>query len=521
MRQVTFYLTTVLLLMVTMTTAAEDGVRYGCRRGHFSPNAVQRRAPEQSVGRSYLGPCRQLTILASFADQQFKGDEAATLAQWEKIFNQKDFQEAPFIGSLHDYFYAQSYGQFDLTFDLLYIQLSGKRERYKSTYEDDENSQYLVDDIVDVLLTKDIDYSPYDWDGDGQIDQLLIIFAGKGSSYGGFGGGYDAIWPHQWWLSQHYNLETDNKYDYRSYRTVSSGDKDYIVDCYCALQELASDGTYGSFGTICHEFSHCLGLPDFYYGNKKFVDMYDVMDCGNYNGDGFHPCNYSAHERMLMGWLTPTELTEQTSITNMPALADQGEAYMVRNNAVANEYYIIENRQQSGWDQDLPGSGLLVFHINYDKDIWEGSTDYANTSEKQRYYLFHANNSSTVKGWPYPYITKDEEGTETVVNCELTNTSTPAAVLLNANADGEMLMSKPITKMSVDANGLASFTFMDSEVTGLGDATRLKNHEEIINNNFYDLQGRRLTSAPARGVYIVRSANGATRLSTGSRAGCR
>ena len=230
------------------------------------------------------------------------------------------------------------------------------------------------------------------------------------------------------------------------------GDKDYLVDCYCALNELTKNGDYGSFGTICHEYTHCFGFPDFYYnGSSKTVAGWDLMDSGNYNGDGYQPAGYSAHERWLMGWLIPIVLDETTTITDMPALADEGRAYLIRNDGCENEYYIVENRQPMGWDAGLPSSGILVFHIEFEPSIWTSTKVAPNSSSRKRYELFHANNKTSAYqcgGWPYPY----QE------NNSLTNTSSPAATLNNENSDGTKLMSKPITNMAVN-NGLASFEF--------------------------------------------------------------
>ena len=454
-------LTCLLLTLVFLTSAAQDiHLQRGCRRGtprpaalHLRGAALEGRTPG---GDYYHGEKHQLVVLVAYQDRAFKGDEAETLEQWDKIFNAENLSEAPFKGSVHDYFMAQSYGSFDVTFDLQYVQVSGNAAKYASTAADDENSQYLVQDIIDTLLKTrdDIDWSRYDWNGDGKVNQLLIVFAGKGSSYGGFGGGYDAIWPHQWWMSEH--LKDRKPGVYCEPIPVTYGGKQYLVDCYCALQELASDGTYGSFGTICHEYTHCFGFPDFYgpnsYGNTvSYVYEWDLMDAGNYNGNGYQPAGYSAHERWLMGWLTPIELTGQTVVTDMPALADEGRAYLIRNDGHAAEYYIVENRQPTGWDASLPGSGLLVFHIDYDPTLWTSVTDWVNKYDAQHYMLFHANNKSySIGNWAYPYGGNDE----------LTNTSTPAATLNNANSDGTLLMNKPLTQMAV-TNGLASFRFMD------------------------------------------------------------
>lgn len=471
----------------------------GCRAGTPNPLFMPHRAPSLQGGENpYIGNRHQLVILASFQDQDFAEDHETTLQKWGKIFNAENYAEDRFFGSLHDYFMAQSYGQFNLTFDLHLIELPDGRSKYRSTYSHDENSQYMVDDIVDVLLTQDIDWSLYDWDGDAFVDQLLIVYAGPGMNTGE----PNTIWPHQWWLSQHLNMETEDPIDHRSFRTVMQGEREYYVDCYCCVQEVVNiSSTQTSFGTICHEYSHCLGFPDFYYGGgTKVVGNWDLMDNGNYNGLGFLPCNYSAHERMLMGWLTPIELTSSTTVTDMPALIDEPVAYLIRNDGAENEYYFVENRQQRGWDEDLPGSGIVVFHIDYDKDIWHSTTAYTNSSEKKRYQIFAANNKSQTSasnGWAYPFVTEDALGNVSIANDSLTNTSKPAATLNNPNRDGQKLMSKPITHMAVDANGLASFVFMEETTTLVHD---VRNGQERM-APIYDLQGRRL-SAPAKGLYI-------------------
>lgn len=504
--------TIMLALAVTMGASAqqittksdlsgESPIRLrGCRMGTPNSKSALRRAPSLRGEKSpYVGNRRQLVVLASFQDKDFADGHDATIQKWDKIFNAENYVEDMFAGSLRDYFLSQSYGQFDLTFDLVFVELPDVRHKYRSTAEDDEYSQYMVDDIMDVLQTQDIDWSLYDWDDDTFVDQLLIIYAGEGMNAGG---GKDTIWPHQWWLSSHLNLETEDPDDFRSYRTVTKDDKAYYVDAYCCVQELDLKKT--PVGTICHEYSHCFGLPDFYYNDASVVGAWDLMDSGCYNGMGLRPCNYSAHERMLMGWLTPVELTSTTTITDMPALVDEPVAYLIRNNGAENEYYFVENRQQRGWDKDLPGSGIIVFHIDYDKAIWVDGSDYANSKFKKHYHIFPANNNfddSAESGWGYPYITTDDLGNHTLVNDSLTNTSAPAATLNNRNIDGQRLMSKPITQMSVDANGLASFVFMDDKTTSVHGVT---DHQEQVHNGadpVYDLQGRRL-AAPAKGLYI-------------------
>jgi len=473
-----------LLLPVALQAGDEFRMRNCRQRKVPSEKFIHHRAKARAgYNANYLtGQRRQMVVLASFADKQFMQEEP--LPQWNKIFNEENLSESPFYGSVRDYFAAQSSGRLQLTFDLFEVALADSCKKYRSTDYDDENSKYLVSDIVDSLLTRDIDWSPYDWDSDGYIDQLLIIYAGKGMNADGDS---TTIWPHMWWLSLHENFEA---------RTFTKDGVEYTVDSYCCVQE-ETKGNYGTFGVICHEYSHCFGLPDFYEGSTSFVDKWDLMDYGCYNGAGFCPSGYSAHERMLLGWLTPTELTEDTVITAIPAMgSDAPAAYLVRNDGYADEYYIIENRQRVGWDSQLPASGVLIFRIDYDEPIW--LKDLPNTSKLQRYTLFHANNDDKVKYssyWCYPYEQNDS----------LTNTSVPAATLSNENIDGSLLMSKSITKISVDADGLASFAFAGRTTTAVSPVWWTSDDGD--QQTVYDLSGRYLGTAPEslpRGVNIIR-----------------
>lgn len=489
---------------VAQSLSVADGIHQrGCRAGKPNPQFVHRRSSLLQNGENpMIGNRRQLVVLASFQDQDFAQDHESALATWDQVFNAENFSDDKYVGSLHDYFLAQSYGQFNLTFDLVFVELPNERRKYRSTSIDDENSQYMVDDIVDKLMKQDIDWSKYDWDGDSFVNQLIILYAGKGMNAGG---GSNSIWPHQWWLSQHLDQETDDPNDFRSYRTVTSGDQEYHIDCYCCVQEIVHyGGTETPFGTLCHEYSHCFGLPDFYYGTSSVVSSWDLMDAGIFNEKGFRPCGYSAHERMMMGWLTPVELTSTIHITNMPALCDEPQAYLIRNDGAENEYYIVENRQRKGWDKELPGSGIVVFHVDYDKQIWEGSDEYPNSALKTRYSIFHANNagSSHFDGWAYPYI--DNKGDAPMVNDELTNTSKPAATLNNPNLDGELLMSKPITEMSVHADGLASFVFMNQVDTAIDAPSVQGSPNQSSDPEWYAIDGRKLSGKPTqKGIYIV------------------
>ena len=156
---------------------------------------------------------------------------------------------------------------------------------------------------------------------------------------------------------------------------------------------------------------------------------------------------------MMMGWLTPTPLSTTQTVSSMPA----NDAYIIRNDAHPDEYYMVENRQKTGWDSYLPSSGLVVFHVDYNEYKW--LYEWVNTFSKLCYHVIPANNQSSYyyeTGWAYPYLANDS----------LTNNSKPAATLNNENTDGTYLMSKSLRDINV-TNGLVSFRFTIDSSTGI------------------------------------------------------
>lgn len=284
------------------------------------------------------------------------------------------------------------------------------------------------------------------------------------------------------------------------------------------------------FGTVCHEFSHSLGLPDIYPtssdGGISVMDEWDLMDGGNFTNYGWCPPNYTPLEKMLLGWLTPVELTNPKTVSNLKTVEDGGEVYMVRN--TQNEYYLLENRQWSGWDSCSPGKGLIIYHVNYNASSW--SSNFVNTNRNAyRYHIFSADNMDYdawqqylidsgatsqyvssprlhnlhLSGAPYPLVS----GNDTINNA-LTDTSVPAAFVYNANDGGNLFMSKPITNVVNNEDGTVSFLFMggDTIPNSISNINRAVNSGNV---SYYDLTGRRAGSVS--GVFIVRQQDGTAR----------
>ena len=446
----------------------------------------------------YSGQKKGLVILVDFFDTKFQLGNDRNLFQ--RICNEQGFtSQQGFVGSVSDYFKSQSYGQFNISFDVLGPITMSEAISYYG--ENDESGYDLRPGELVVKACKAVDsqvnFANYDWDGDSEADMVMIIFAGRGENSGG---GRNTIWPHEWTLTES---------DYGSQLKLDG----IAIDTYAMSNELSRTGIAG-IGTICHEFSHCLGLPDFYdtiYSLKYGMGSWSLMDSGNYNGNGFIPAGYTSYERMCCGWVAPQELVSSTKVRGMQPLSLSPQAYYISNDGYGNEYYLLENRQLNGWDAKLPGKGLLVIHIDYDKAIWQNNVVNSIVSaqdaafykvpanDHQRCTIIRASNStnSNGSGDAYPYNN----------NNTLTNTSKPAATLYHNNSDGKRLMNIRLQNITQQADGTISFDFYDTAeqgpVVGIDDATR-QNDKEQIENNIYDLQGRRYEGSNLpHGLYII------------------
>lgn len=392
-------------------------------------------------GIGVTGKRKGLVILVNFKDKKMQSKH--TQAEWNDYFNKVGYNKYGNNGSVHDYFYAQSYGKLDLEFDVIGpVTVSKNMASYgaNDAQGNDIDPAGMIKEACELAYAKEkMDMSQYDWDGDGAVDQVYVIYAGYGEAAGGEA---NTIWPHEWDIQG------------GGYSLVLGGQR---IRTYACSSELnGGSGTYISgIGTACHEFSHCMGIPDFYdtAGGGCFgMDAWDLMDYGSYGGDGYEPTGYNTYEKWVSGWIEPTILTEPCYIKNMKPLSDAPEACVVFNEANKNEYYIFENRQLKGTDVALPNHGMLVIHVDYDQKVWFDN-EVNNTSNHQRFTVVPADNkltSETVTGDTYPGTTK---------STELTDTSKPAATLFNANSDGRKFLGKSVTEIT-EKDGLISFTFM-------------------------------------------------------------
>ena len=313
-------------------------------------------------GVRHLQPNRVPVILANYTDV---------------TFNNTDY--SAYISSLQQYWADNSFGQYTPSFDVIgTVSLSHNQKYYGENdyYDDDMRPDEMVQEACN--LAEDLaDFTQYDQDGDGKIDALVVIYAGQGEKYGV--SNIDAVWAYT------ANLEESDEID--SYVVLDGK----TVTYFSAVPELQSANKRDGIGTLIHEFAHILGLPNFCTtdgGMQKTLGNWDVMDHGCYNNESRTPASLSAYERFYLGWVEPILLNEPMNVRlrdfnttgDCAIITASGQSNLSGISPDPREFYILENRQQSGWDQYLPGHGLMLTKIDFVKNKWE--SDEVNNVER-------------------------------------------------------------------------------------------------------------------------------------------
>ncbi len=370
------------------------------------------------------GNARGLVLLVQFSDEKF----THTQSDFNNMMNQQGYNYNNTIGSVRDYFIAQSGGKFTPTFDVYGpFTLSNNEAYYGADGSDGTHDPNFLSRFPSAACSAangSVDFSQYDADGDGYVDLLYIIYAGYAQSSSG---NSNDIWPKSGTVS-----------------SSSSYDGKKISRYACSAELKGSSGTTrDGIGTFIHEYSHTLGLPDFYDTGSDNVTSYgmsywDMMCYGGYRG--YWGVGYTAYERAFCGWLTLEELPSTGATLVLENLGDSQKAYKM-SSSDANQYFILENRQLKGWDAYLPGAGLMITKVDYNASIFNpyGAVGTANTvnvdENRQRMTIMPADNDRTFYGEAgdlYPY-----NG-----NNSFTKNSSPASITNTAGT-----IDRPVTNI--------------------------------------------------------------------------
>lgn len=385
-------------------------------KGRVEAIGAQRRA--QGNRATNYENFKGLIVLIQYNDKEFSREDYPTVIN--DMVNQQNytgFDNNQRTGSVRDYFTDNSEGKFQPQFDVV-GPYTVNYSQYDANMNGDKCSKILVDALNQA--DADVNFKNYDGDSNGAVDLVFFILAGNGANYGG--NDENLWWPHRSVIIDEEKYNTGkNPYIYKD---------GVLLWDYASSTELCGYTTnpqtvfIDGIGTICHEFSHVLGLPDFYDtnyeedGESVTPGDWSLMASGNYLNNGFTPVGYSLYERYLVGFTDKPEVISQPGNYTLEPLYNNQKGYWL-NTPEPKEFFILENRQRSQfkWDAYLPGDGMLVHRVDRSNDgIWQANK--VNADPEHNYYvLLRAGGGSTSSASdPFP-------GSKNVH--ELTNVSSP------------------------------------------------------------------------------------------------
>ena len=379
---------------------------------------AQARRAKKDFGRTPNLAPRGVVILVNFSNKSMASGH--TLATFNELFNAENCTVNNGYPSAREYFKSQSNGAYSPQFDVFGpVTLSKSYSYYGNNVGADED-EFATDAVIEACILanqkySNLNFADYDSDGDGYVDFVYVVYAGYGEADGG---GASTIWPHNYSILEILPYYSEGYTKYQKSDTKLDG---VYLDNYAMSNELVHfDNSLCGIGTLCHEFGHVMGLPDFYdtkYGTNSKSSLtpneWDVMDGGAYNGDGHCPPNYSAWEKYFFGWHTPLNLgSEGQNLTLYANGTENYQAYQINASGKLETAtteglnYYIENRQLEGWDANLPAAGMLIWYVNYSGSVWEENTPN-NTANDPRYTLIIPSGTAiggkygTMNVWPY------------------------------------------------------------------------------------------------------------------------
>ena len=444
------------------------------------------------------GEKKALVILVEFKDRKFVMSDPHDY--FSRMLNEEDFSDYNGTGSARDYFIDQSEGKFSPQFDVYGpVAVSQKMSYYGNNDVSgvDMNPHKMVLEACE-LIDDVVDFKDYDTNNDGDIDNVFVFYAGLGEASGG--PSY-TIWPHSSEMSAWGS--TEYKFDGVRLEHYACGNE-WFGDAYT--------GKPDGIGCFVHEFGHVIGLPDLYdtLSSTSSVQVFtpgnwDTQDQGNYNNNSRTPPFYSAFERNALNWLKSTRIDRPMSCV-LPSLGNN-VAFVIETND-PNEFFLLENRQQVGWDTYVPHHGMLVWHVQYDEYVWTDNEVNHNPNHQfvdieEADYI---TNKATINGDPFP-------GAYNIT--EFTDNTRPSMRTWSGKA-----LNLPITNIK-EEDGVITFDVcgggekvIAGETGGVNDVKEsLKvavNGRTIVADNaqVFGIEGKCFGNAPVAvetGLYIVKS----------------
>ena len=425
-----------------------------------------------------------LVILVGFKDCPF----TFTNSDFDKWLNEEGYAVDGGTGSVKDYYRDNSVNQFVPNFTVLGPYTLPYGQLYYAGNDEetgeDSNPRAMIYDACNIAKEQnpDLDFSIFDNDKDGYMDNVNVIYAGYSEASTGNG---DDMWPHSWTLDE-FAITVDG----------------IVIDAYgCSAEFVGASGEkMDGIGTFTHEFGHVLGLKDM-YDTDEYTDGYgldpgdySLFASGSYNNESRTPPCLMAFERVQMGWCTPVELSESADIALLPI--SENVAYYInaqpnRAEGTGYEWFVFENRQKKGWDAYLPAHGLLIYHYDYTDEMVEKYWNYNSPNNNSRHRCMYIkpadgiDDTNTRNGDTYPGRSGNTEFTDNstpnALNWAGEKTGTPITNIREENGIVYFQVKGGVENLSIIKTGKPSNVRDTSlEVT----ATLVKNTQSIIEMGF-------------------------------------
>lgn len=443
-------------------------------------------------------------VMVEFSDVAFA--PTTTRDTLNRLFNESGYRQTPNSrGSVRDYFTDQSYGRFQPRFEIAAsVKLSRPRAYYGKNAggSNNLNIHEFYRESIALAQTRGVDFRRYVVGN--AVPLVVFLFAGEGEHDSRSRGSEDFIWAHyKADFVQVGGVAFNSYFVGNELMPVYKRENRQVVmqDGYPVVESLVPEG----IGVLCHELGHALGLPDFYSTagdplDYETPDLFDVMDYGQYWNEGYAPTGYSAYERSCLGWLQPKELTtahEALTLAPLDALGgEMTQAFLLRNPERAREYYILENRQPRRWFPKRLGSGLLIYHIDYDPTHWDLNTvnterNHPRCSIVRADGAWQAASKSTsaddYRGDFFPGLRQVTE---------FSDTSTPKLAWFEGEA------RRRIGAVRIDDKGMLTFAYDDYAPVGLHRASAAPDTRATT---IFTLDGRPANGNIKRGTLVIKA----------------
>lgn len=449
----------------------------------------------------HMGSPKAIVILAQYKDTPFTLKDPRQ--SFQQFLNGKgrpaDYGhgEDKNARSVQEYFKDMSFGKFTPQFDVYGpVTLPHDLAYYGGTDPNGGGEKFseLITDACQ-LMDESLDFADYDANGDGCADLVYVIYSGYGQNMGA---------PDNTMWAKSGTIDPTPSFDGKKICRV--GISSELIGSPKSSKEKMISG----IGLFCHEFSHCMGLPDFYptlasaQGDNQGMEAWSLMDDGEYTANGWCPTAYTAWEREAMGWMTIDDLTTAQQI-ELKTIDNEGKAYRIYNDndPSKKDYYIVQNIQAKRWNAGLNSHGLLMYHVNYKASEFILSSNSVNNEKKKpRMTVIPADGLlfSSYKGHSTKYTEELKgdlfPGTKNVTELTDANNLPNYAPWTGGKLD------KPIYNIS-ERDGKIYFDFLRKDFTNGIEQTTYK--DRPVDERIYTLDGRYVGTDDRileKGIYI-------------------